>query len=183
MNHKPVPGSDVLLAKVFDHDETSESTTAILLTATAQMITDCRTLVVLAHKHPEHACSLDAANLVSLPQPSSRTRASHPRYRLCAGALRVRAEGRGGDDATRHRGRPAAPRRAAACAGASGPRAAGLHSPPTLKPVVYLPIPLTYTQHTPMNIARIAGLEQLWSAVLPPRRAQGQEGGGTRRWL
>ena len=78
MNHKPVPGSDVLLAKVFDHDETSESTTAILLTATAQMITDCRTLVVLAHKHPEHACSLDAANLVSLPQPSSRTPRSPP---------------------------------------------------------------------------------------------------------
>ena len=172
MDHKPVPGSDVLLSKVFDHEETSESTKCILVAATAQMITDCRTFVALAQQHPEHACSLDAANLVSLPQPSSRTRASHPRYRLCAGALRVRAEGRGGDDEARHRERPAAPRRAAARAGACGPRAAGIHPPPTLEPVVYLPIPLT-----PMHLACIAGLEQLWPTVLPPRRAQGQEGG------
>jgi len=70
MDHKPVPGSDVLLSKVFDHEDTSESTTQILLAATAQMITDCRTLVALAHAHPEHACSQEAANLVSLPQPS-----------------------------------------------------------------------------------------------------------------
>ena len=176
MDHKPVPGSDVLLSKVFDHEQTSESTRSILLTATAQMITDCRTLVAMAQQHPEHACSLDAADLVSLPQPSSRTPVSHPCDRLCAGARRVRAEGRGGDDEARHRGRPAAPRRAAACAGARGPRAAGLHPPPTLEPAAYNPspdpIPLT-----PMNLTRIAGLEQLRPAVLPPRRAQGQEGG------
>ena len=78
MNHKPVPGSDVLLSKVFDHEETSESTKCILVAATAQMITDCRTFVALAQQHPEHACSLDAANLVSLPQPSSRTPRSYP---------------------------------------------------------------------------------------------------------
>ena len=93
MDHKPVPGSDVLLSKVFDHEQTSESTRRILLTATALMITDCRTLVAMSLQYPEHACSLDAANLVSLHQPSSRTPVSHPCDRLCAGALHVRAEG------------------------------------------------------------------------------------------
>lgn len=78
MDHKPVPGSDVLLSKVFDHEKTSESTRRILIAATAQMITDCRTLVALAQQYPEHACSLDAANLVSLRQPSSRTPRSPP---------------------------------------------------------------------------------------------------------
>jgi len=78
MDHKPVPGSDVLLARVFDHEETKESTKCFLLAATAQMITDCRTLVALGHAHPEHACSLEAANLVSSPQPSLLTPGSCP---------------------------------------------------------------------------------------------------------
>lgn len=64
MDHKPIPGSDVSLAKVFDHKETSASSIDILIAATALMLTDCRTLVVLAQQYPEHACSLEAANLV-----------------------------------------------------------------------------------------------------------------------